>query len=140
MTEANLCYHFAVNDGSAGAIVKVSAGYEDLDLVVLFGSRARGDATIKSDWDVGYLAGRQFDREAFLADVVVTLGTERVDLVDLQRAGGLVRFRAARDGRPLFQRAPAAFAHFWFDAVSFWCDAGPLIQAGYEDILSGLPG
>ena len=24
---------------------------------------------------------------------------------------------------------------FWFDAVSFWCDAEPLLRSGYETIL-----
>ena len=103
----------------------------------MFVSRARGDATTASDWDVGILADAGLDHDTLLADLVRALGTERVDLVDLARAGALVRFRA-RDGIAVLERDPDAFAHFWRDAVDFWCDAGPLIRAGYETVLADL--
>ena len=60
-------------------------------------------------------------------------------MIDLDRAGGLVRFRAARDDIAIFEATPDAFARFWFDAVSFWCDAGPVIRAGYDELLAELP-
>lgn len=120
------------------AVSDVSARHPSVDLVVLFGSRARAEATAASDWDIGYLADQGLDRDGFLADLVVALGTEKIDLVDLDRAGGLVRFRAARDGLTVFEATPDAFARFWFDAVSFWCDAGPVIRAGYDDLLAEL--
>jgi len=107
-------------------------------LAVVFGSRARGDTTAASDWDVGILAGADLDHERLLADLVRALGTERLDLVDLAGAGALLRFRAARDGVAVFERTPDAFARFWLEAVDFWCDAGPLIRAGYEAVLTDL--
>jgi hypothetical protein len=27
---------------------------------------------------------------------------------------------------------------FWLEAVSFWCDAVPVIERGYESVLSRL--
>src|SRR5712691_11927038 len=117
---------------SLRVISEVATQQPGLRLVVLFGSRARGDATSRSDWDVGYLGSEPLDREGLLADLVAALGTEEVDLVDLDRASGLVRFRAARDGIVAFQAVDAAFARFWFDAVSYWCDMGAIIRAGYE--------
>jgi predicted nucleotidyltransferase len=110
-----------------------------LRLFILFGSRARGDATPRSDWDFAYLADPPFDPDRLRADLVATLRTEQIDLVDLRRAGGLVRFRAARDGVVLFESSSDTFARFWFDAVSFWCDMGPLIRAGYDAVLAELP-
>jgi predicted nucleotidyltransferase len=109
-----------------------------LRLLVLFGSRARGEATARSDWDLGYLGDPSLDREALLADVVAALGTEAIDLVDLDRAGGLVRFRAARDAVVTFESSDGTFARFWFDAVSYWCDMGPIIRAGYDGVLAEL--
>ena len=109
-----------------------------LRLLVLFGSRARGEATARSDWDLGYLGGPSLDRDGLLADLVAAAGTEALDLVDLDRAGGLVRFRAARDAVVLFEAADGTFARFWFEAVSYWCDMGPIIRAGYEGILEDL--
>jgi predicted nucleotidyltransferase len=119
-------------------ISEVCRRHFGLQLAVVFGSRARGDASAASDWDVAYRADDRLDREALLLDLIRALDTDRVDLVDLERAGGLVRFRAARDGRVVFEAAPDAFARFWLEAVDFWCDAGPVIRAGYEDVLAEL--
>jgi predicted nucleotidyltransferase len=107
-------------------------------LLVLFGSRARGDAQAESDWDLGYLAEAGFDPDALLLDLVTRLGTDRVDLVDLRRAGGQLRFRAAAEGQVLYEDAPARFEKFWLEAVHFWCDAGPLIRDGYAQTLARL--
>jgi len=123
---------------SLGVISEVATRQPGLRLVVVFGSRARGDATAGSDWDVGYLGGEPLDREGLLADLVAALGTEAVDLVDLDRANGLMRFRAARDAIVAFQAVDDAFERFWFDAVSYWCDMGAIIRAGYEGVLEDL--
>jgi predicted nucleotidyltransferase len=122
------------------AIASVCGDHPAVRLAVVFGSRARGDATAASDWDIGILGDAGLDHDALLAALVRTLGTDRIDLVDLARAGGLVRFRAARDGVAVFERTPDAFADFWHDAVDFWCDAGALIRAGYEAVLTDLRG
>jgi predicted nucleotidyltransferase len=119
-------------------VSELAAGEPGLELLVLFGSRARGDAGPTSDWDFGYVAGEEFVPEAFLARLVDSLKTERVDLADLDRAGALLRFRAARDGKPVHERTNGTFAEFWLAAVHFWCDAGPLIRAGYEANLASL--
>jgi predicted nucleotidyltransferase len=119
-------------------IAEVCRRHLGLHLAVVFGSRARGDATAVSDWDVAYLADERLDRDALLSDLIRGLDTDRIDLVDLDRAGGLVRFRVARDGRVVFEAHADAFARFWLEAVDFWCDAGPVIRAGYEDVLAEL--
>jgi predicted nucleotidyltransferase len=121
-----------------GAVRDVAAPREGLRLLVLFGSRARGEATARSDWDLAYLGDPSLDREGLLADLVAAARTEAVDLVDLARASGLVRFRAARDAIVVFEASDGAFAEFWFDAVSYWCDMGPIIRAGYDNILTEL--
>jgi predicted nucleotidyltransferase len=120
------------------AISEVSRRHPGLQLAVVFGSRARGDATSASDWDVGYLGNEALDRDGLRLDLVRVLDTDRIDLVDLARAGGLVRFRVARDGRVVFEAHPDAFARFWREAVDFWFDAGPIIRAGYEGVLAEL--
>ena len=109
-----------------------------LRLLVLFGSRARGDPHEASDWDFGYLGSSTFDPDRLLPALIRTLGTDRVDLADLRRAGALLRFRAARDGQPLYEAAPDEFARFWLDAVSFWCDVAPMVREGYEAALARL--
>ena len=121
------------------SVVDAAARTPGLDLLLLFGSRARGDGDDGSDWDIGYMGDAAFDPDALLTRLVVALQTDRVDLVDLARAGGLLRFRAARDGRLLFEARSNVFAGFWLAAVSFWCEAAPLIERGYDALLSELP-
>lgn len=137
-----LCYHTSVavtvDDGLVSVLAEVASKQRGLSLLLLYGSRARGDAASTSDWDLGYLADDRFDPDGMLADLVAPLGTERVDLVDLDRAAGLLRYRAVRDGVPVFERRAGVFAEFWFEAVSFWCDASPVLHAGYADILAEL--
>ena len=102
------------------------------------GGQALGHAREGSDWDLGYLAGPELDPSALLLDVVTALGTDRVDLVDLARAGAQVRFRAAADGRIVYAADQGTFERFWTAAVTFWCDAEPVIRTGYADVLARL--
>jgi predicted nucleotidyltransferase len=116
----------------------IGARHPHLRLLLLFGSRARGDARGGSDWDLGYLARESFDPDALLLDLVNALGTDRIDLVDLARAGAQVRFRAAGDGRVLHEAEPGLFGKFWIEAVGFWCDVEPLLRDGYGQVLARL--
>jgi len=117
-------------------IARLAAQAPGLQLLVLHGSRGRGDERPDSDWDLAYLGDASFDPDDLLADLVLGLRTDRIDLANLGTAGGLFRYRVARDGQPLFEARDGAFADFWMRAVSFWCDAGPILRAGYEAILA----
>jgi len=119
------------------AIRHVTAETVGLDVLLLYGSRSRGDARESSDWDFGYL-GANTDQSALLAAVVECLGTDAIDLVDLDRASGLLRFRAARDGVTVFARRPRLDDQFRYDAAQFWCDAGPVIERGYDAVLKHI--
>jgi len=50
-----------------------------------------------------------------------------------------LRFRAAGEGQVLHESQPGRFERFWLEAVSFWCDAQPILDAGYRAILEQLP-
>jgi uncharacterized protein YutE (UPF0331/DUF86 family)/predicted nucleotidyltransferase len=114
------------------------AGTPGLSLLVLFGSRARGSDRPSSDWDFGYAASPGFDPDHLLGVLVDTLNSDRIDLVDLRRAGAPLRYRAARDGRVVAEAENGEFARFWLDAVSFWCDVQPLLRRGYDAVLAEL--
>jgi predicted nucleotidyltransferase len=120
------------------AVATLARAHVGLSLLVLHGSRARGDARPDSDWDFAYLASAAFDPSLLHADLALSLGSDRIDLVDLTTAGGLIRYRAARDGIVLFEAAPGTFDRFWFESVSFWCDAESVLRAGYASILKDL--
>lgn len=116
----------------------VAARTAGLSLLVVFGSRARGDAHGRSDWDFGYLGDSTLDVAALLGALVETVGSDRVDLVDLARASGLLRYRAAREGLALFESEPRVMESFSLDAADFWCDAEPILRRGYDDVLADL--
>ena len=120
------------------AVVPVARATVGLDLLILFGSRARGDPRPGADWDFGYLADAAADVPGLLAGLVEGLGDDHVDLVDLRRAGGLLRYRAARDGVLLHESEVEAFDRFRLDAVRFWCDNAPTFERGYDEILETL--
>jgi predicted nucleotidyltransferase len=114
------------------------AGVHGLDVLLLFGSRARGESHEQSDWDFGYLAADAFDPDTLLRVLALTLGTDHVDLADLRRAGGLLRYRAARDGVVVLERVAGMADAFRLEAADFWCDAGPLLERDYDAILASL--
>lgn len=120
------------------ALQQAAARAPGLELLVLFGSRARGECRRGSDWDLGFLSGPGFDPDALLADAALILQSDRVDLVDLGRASGLLRFRAATDGRALFEAHPGSFDAFCIDAARFWLDVAPVLDRAYAELLAGI--
>lgn len=112
--------------------------FPELVLLVLHGSRARSDAHAASDWDFAYRASGRLDELGLRAALSDLLRTDDVDLVDLDRAGGLVRYRAARDGKVLLERGDGEFERFSLQAVRFWLDAAPALREGYAAVLGSL--
>lgn len=116
---------------AAAGVARRQAG---LRALVLFGSRARGDERPGSDWDFGYLGTT--DPDSLSAGLMSALGADDVQVVDLERASGLLRFRAARDGLALHEDPSGVFAAFQFEAARFWCDAGPILERAYQRVLA----
>jgi predicted nucleotidyltransferase len=119
-------------------LARIAQAHSGLTLLVLHGSRARRDAREDSDWDFAFASEADTDIPHLYADLAAALGTDLVDLVDLGTAGGLIRYRVARDGVLLHESEPGTFEKFWFAAVSFWCDAAPVLRSSYESIIEGL--
>lgn len=109
-----------------------------LRLLVLHGSRARGDSHAWSDWDFAYEAGPDFDPDALLARLAERLNADRIDLVNLDHAGALLRYRVARDGVVIMERNPGRFQQFWLDSVDTWCDLAPVLEPLYKGVLETL--
>jgi predicted nucleotidyltransferase len=109
-----------------------------LRLLALHGSRARGDAHALSDWDFAYLADDGFDELDLRSRLARILGTDAVDVADLARAGGLLRYRVARAGRPLFEREPGEFEGFALRAITFWLDVEVVLRPAYGAVLENL--
>ena len=117
------------------ADAQTSAG---LRLLVLHGSRARGDSHVSSDWDFAYEADAAFDPDALLARLADRMNADHNDLADLDRAGALLRYRVARDGVVIFERRPREFERFWLASVDTWCDLSPVLEPMYAQVLETL--
>ena len=115
-----------------------SRAADGLDLLILYGSRARGDARRNADWDFGYLGDDPMDVAGLLAALVEALGDDNVDLVDLDRTTGLLRFRAACDGLLVYESEFGVFDRYRLDAASFWCENVSIFERGYEETLEAL--
>jgi predicted nucleotidyltransferase len=121
-------------------LARVASAAPGLQLLLLHGSRARNEAHAQSDWDFAYEADAAFDADALLAEFADVLHADRIDLVDLDRAGALFRHRVARDRVVLFERAPGRFDRFWLNAVDTWCDLAPVLEPLYARVLEEPPG
>lgn len=111
-----------------------------LDLVVLFGSAAREGFAAAGDVDLAVIGGTASDdgwaygAEAGLSsEFARRLDTAAVDLVGADRASALLQAHIARDGVPVYERRPGAFAEFRAAAERRFEDAWPRYEAEWEE-------
>jgi hypothetical protein len=115
-----------------------AAAQPALLLLVLHGSRARGDAHALSDWDFACLGMPGLDVGALAAALGIAVSADDIDVVDLERASGLLRARVAAEGVPIYERSPGAFEAYAVEATLFWLDIEPLVRAEHEAALGRL--
>ena len=109
-----------------------------VQLVVLFGSMARGKARSDSDLDVAVLCDGAADLDAIFLLLAPRLATGALDLVDLRHAGSLLAFQVAKHGRVLYERHLGAFRIFQSLASRRYCDTDKLRRAQRRSIHAFL--
>jgi predicted nucleotidyltransferase len=102
-------------------------GRHELALVVLFGSRAKGCATSRSDVDLAVLSLRphlEVDyQESVWEDFLRLLQRGDVDLVWLHQATPLLGYQVATTGQALYEARPGLFRDFALRAIKKHWDA-----------------
>ncbi|WP_293133495.1 nucleotidyltransferase domain-containing protein [Microcoleus sp. bin38.metabat.b11b12b14.051] len=95
-----------------------------LKMLILFGSRARGDTHAKSDWDFAALCNMELreesckDRGFAWFEVPLILGesfnlnSDNIDVVELNQCSRLIAHFIARDGILLYEKEPCEFEEF----------------------------
>jgi uncharacterized protein len=95
-----------------------------LKLLVLFGSRARGDNFPSSDWDFALLfdevlrqryesgGGWNCYRSWGVLQHILGLGDDEMDWIDLKDASELLAHAIARDGVVIYESEPELFQEF----------------------------
>src|SRR5438105_14748157 len=111
-----VAYYTARSDAVAAV-----AEREGIDLVVLFGSAARGRLRAESDLDIAvrFAAGRpDFETEARVAaELHAALQPPReLDLVLLHHASPLLLIQVATEGISLYEASPEVWPLFWLYA------------------------
>jgi predicted nucleotidyltransferase len=102
-----------------------------LRLALLFGSAARDRLRRDSDIDVGILPSRDdlsLDDELGLASRLSTAVGRDVDVVRLDTAPTLLRWRVATNHVPLLAHPPSALPRFLAAAASEHADLAPLFE------------
>jgi predicted nucleotidyltransferase len=108
--------------------------------VWLFGSLADGYATPRSDIDLAVLFDRELDlRDELDFEVAVSqvLGTDDVDVINLNRANLSFRFRAVA-GKLLYERDCVRVSDFIEQTLIEQRDFEPRAQAALQDYFDAL--
>ena len=102
---------------------------EEVRLLVLFGSTARGKAGPRSDVDLGVLLDPYSAALRFKVDAELGRATGReVDTVLLDDAPPLLRFEIAKEGVLLLERDEGLWTHFKAKAMVDWWDWAPTFR------------
>lgn len=113
------------------------AGDSGLQLVVIFGSRARGSANAGSDLDVAYKGSAD---ELELMERLGRVAHCDVDLVHLDRADVILKNRIAREGVAIYELAPGTFSRFAANAALEYLDLEPLLLESRRRYLRRVAG
>lgn len=127
-----------VDEATRARLRDLGQVHPEVSLVVLFGSRVRGRARPDSDIDVAVGGDGLIDLDALHLALAPRLRSDRLDLVDLGRAGSLLAFEIARHGRLLYEREPGGFRAFQSLASRRYADTAKLRQAQRRAIQAFL--
>jgi predicted nucleotidyltransferase len=105
-----------------------------IQLIILFGSSVTGLRGPESDLDLAFLGDAPLDLIAVTTDVIRSLHTDRVDVVDLRRASPLLAMEVARHGRLVYERQPGTHLEFISLAVRRYIDTKKLRDAQKDAI------
>lgn len=107
----------------AAAIPAILEQAPYIQLLVLFGSRARGTAEQSSDWDFAFLCDeeqrKQYESDGFgflriwgILQDIYHLGDGQIDAVEMKDCSDLLAHYIAKEGKVLYERAPGIFETF----------------------------
>ena len=97
----------------------------NIQLLVLHGSQAKGNARDKSDIDIGILSQVKLDLDdqlALLSDFGEIFG-EKFDPVFLNGAEPLISYQVALHGKPLFEENEGIFQRFKIQVIARYMDS-----------------
>ncbi|MBT9173038.1 MAG: hypothetical protein DDT21_01428 [Syntrophomonadaceae bacterium] len=124
-------------DGLAGLF----ASMPEVQTVYLFGSYGTVYQTPLSDIDFAVYYNREQtlqDEAALLNRLTIALDTDQVDLVNLNKAHLVLRFRVINEGRLVFERDPDATSDFMESVIKYYQDFAITMNKFYRDYDDSL--
>jgi predicted nucleotidyltransferase len=120
-----------------------------LKMLVLFGSRVRGDYDEQSDWDFAVLYDKKLrkddeklDWDSFklriFLEKALNLPEDKIDLVDLETCSPWLKHVVARDGEVLFQEEAEVFKQFYQSSLKSNIELKAYRQSVREKVKSAL--
>lgn len=103
--------------------VQLPEKFHHLKMLVLFGSRARGDFRPNSDWDFAAVYDEAiyqnltenpfavFELSGIISNLL-NIPESKIDVIDLGRCSALLAHYVARDGKVLYEQEPKQFEQF----------------------------
>mgnify|MGYP003393919517 CR=1 FL=1 len=113
----------------------------DLKLLLLFGSRARGDARKDSDTDIAFFGNKRLDlkeKSMLMMDLTSFLRTDKIDIVDLREASPLIFYAITRDGKILYAHDMMFFYEIRTYAYKRYIETVPIYEDMFKQIKKRL--
>jgi len=127
------------HDELTEALGHAAASLPDVDLLVLFGSRARGAARAGSDVDIAVgLCDRGLATRRAVEVAIGRALNARVDITFFDNAPPQLRFEIARSGVLVSERTTGAWARERARAMIDWWDWAPLARRIHARAVSRL--
>ena len=118
----------------ADKITPLAEQLPNLQMLILFGSRARGEHRPDSDWDLAISydeANRQTHIKEISNDYLTSLSIlselfeinrDLIDLIELDRCSPLMKYQVARDGKLIYEKNTGDFLKFRVRAWKEYAD------------------
>ncbi|NJM74815.1 MAG: nucleotidyltransferase domain-containing protein [Acaryochloridaceae cyanobacterium RU_4_10] len=131
------------------ASTRLTQDYPNLKLLILFGSRARGEEDPSSDWDFAFLSEHDrppqsqlywFPASNLLNALckILQVSDETIDLVDLSTCSDILAHFVARDGQAIYEKMSGEFAQFQKQALKTNAQLKQYRHAQREKVLETL--
>jgi uncharacterized protein len=138
----------ALNDFQS-ALPRILEQVSYFKLLILFGSRARGDHDEASDWDIAVLYDeeqrKEFEKGGWdwlrgwsIIQQELDLPDDGIDVVDLGKCSNILAHAIARDGKLLYERDPGEFENFNQRALMSKADLKAFRQAKRLEVREAL--
>jgi uncharacterized protein len=131
------------------ASARFTQDHPNLKLLILFGSRARGEEDPSSDWDFAFFLDPDYPPQPRPywfpgSDLLNTLcnllqvSDETIDLVDLSTCSDILAHFVARDGQVVYEKKSGEFSQFQQQALKTKAELKQYRHAEREKILETL--